>query len=111
MQMEWCNNNNNNNNNDNNNKNDNYNNKIIIIIKIIIITIIINNNKSFINKFLKQTKLQYVIHHYSYKSYWQKFKRSKYAIFQISNTALYSLFIIIMNNNKYNLYSPEIQMF
>ena len=38
---------------------------IIIIIVIIIIIIIIN----FINKFLKQTKLQYVIFYFSCKSY------------------------------------------
>ena len=31
-------------------------------------------------------------YYFSYKSYWQKFKSSKYAIFQISNTAIYSIF-------------------
>ena len=70
---------------------------IIIIITIIIIVIILNNNnnnnKNFINKFLKQTKLQYIcLLLFIQILLVKKFKSSKYNIFRISNTAIYSIF-------------------
>ena len=43
---------------------------IIIIIIIIIIIVIIIIHILLLTNFLKQTKLQYMIHYFSYKSYW-----------------------------------------